>query len=293
MEIFTIYKFIRDDGEQLTIDGLEILLDSENDFISEPDPNTTSVSYNDADGGEMIRQQNPVSEQTINGLIRPVTTQFWQLVAQLKSFWRINHTYKIVYRQKGGKFFALRNCWIASNLTFGLQPDETYSRWTLALSVGDTNWYDYAEDSDGSEMYANNVVIPLVTSNLGGEVWDGVGLASDDVGEVWEAGSGGVQSIMVDSSQFVYPIWTVSGPCTQPTLQNSTTDTQATFLGTLSEGQTLVVNFEEGVAKIGSALATRLVSGLVKCAPGMNLLSFNSNGGSTDETLLSWNNIIG
>ena len=119
----------------------------------------------------------------------------------------------------------------------------------------------------------------------GGEMWD-------NVGAEWESGAGGVQTVNIDSTQAVYPVWVVEGPCTNPTLQNNTTDTVASFDGTVASGQTLTVDFAAGVAYLNSALVTRYVSGLVSLAPGANTVGFNSDGGSTSTSTISWNNTI-
>lgn len=287
-----IKKFIRDDGTQLSFDAQEIYLAKSNTLLTRPDPDTTSVSYTEADGGEMIRQKNAVYNQKVNGLIVPKTTDYWTLCATLSQFFQVNHTYKIVYVKKDGTMFAISNAWITNGLQIVPVPHEEYSKWDIQFTIGNTNWTDYAEDSQGKEIYSNNVSIPLVTASSGGEYWDNVGTVWDNVGEVWENGAGGIQTVNIASTKTIYPVWTVEGPCVNPSLQNNTTDSNASYTGTVAAGQTLVVDFENGVAHLDSALVTRLVSGLVSFAPGENLVGFNSDGGATTECTISWNNII-
>ena len=287
-----IKKFIRDDGVTLAFDGEEIYLAKDNTLLTRPDPRTTAIEYTGADGGEMIRQQNSIYEQTVNGLIAPKTTTYWQLATSLSQFFQINHTYKIVYIKKDGEMFAISNAWISGGLQIVPVPHEEYSNWYITFAIGNTAWTEYTEDSEGKEIYSNNVVLPLLTANAGGEMWDSVGEEWDSVGGEWEAGSGGVQTINIDSTQNVYPVWTVEGPCVNPVLQNNTTDTVATYNGTVSSGQTLVVDFESGTAYLNSALVTRYVNGLVSLAPGNNTVGFNSDGGATENSTVSWNNII-
>lgn len=289
---FYIKKFIRDDGETLSFDGVEIYLAQENTLLTRPNPNTTAVNYTEADGGEMVRQQNTPYDQTINGLIVPKSSTYRALTSQLSLFFKINHTYKIVYIEKDGSMFATSNAWISAGLQIVPVPYEDYSNWTVTFTIGNTSWTEYAEDSEGKEIYSNTVTLPLVTANAGGEIWDSVGLVSDNVGEEWEAGSGGVQTVNIASTQIVYPIWVVEGPCVNPVLQNNTTNTVATFNGTVAAGQTLTVNFQDGVAYLDTALATRYVSGVVSFAPGDNMAGFNSDGGATASSTISWNNVI-
>lgn len=287
-----IYKFIRDDGVQLKFDANELYLAKKNTLLNRPDPNTTAVSYTEADGGEMIRQKNNTYTQKVNGLIIPKTTDYWVLCANLSQFFRVNHTYKIIYAKKDGGMFAISNAWISDGLQIIPVPREEYSTWDITFTIGNVNWTDYAENGSGTEVYSNTVAIPLVTSSAGGEVWDTVGAVWDSVGEEWENGAGGVQTVNIASTKPIYPVWIVEGPCVNPTMQNNTTDTSAAYDGTVAAGQILTVDFENSVAYLDSALVTRLVTGLVKFNPGENLVSFSSDGGATTESTISWNNII-
>lgn len=287
-----IKKFIRDDGETLSFDANEIYLAKSNKLLIRTDPSTTAIEYTGADGGEMIQQRNAIYEQDIKGLIVPRTTGYWALTSQLSHFFRINHTYKIVYIKKGGEMFATSNAWISSGLQIVPLPHEEYSEWSITFAVGDVAWTEYAEDGAGKEIYSNNVTLPLITANAGGEIWDTVGETWDSVGGEWEAGAGGVQTINCDSTAAIYPVWVVVGPCINPTLQNNTTDTFSQFNGTVASGQTLTVNFADNTAYLNSALVTRYVDGLVSLAPGANTVGFNSNGGSTQTSTISWNNIV-
>lgn len=287
-----IKKFIRSDGETLAFDGEELYLDNKNTLLVRPDPNTTAVDYTGADGGEMIHQQNTTYDQPIKGLIIPRTSTYWALTSQLSKFFRLNYTYKIIYVKKDGSMFATSNAWVSTGLQIVPVPHEEYSEWTITFTIGNVAWTEYAEDSAGKEIFSNNVTLPLITANAGGEIWGSVGEEWDNVGGEWEAGAGGVQNINIDSTQAVYPVWVVEGPCINPTLQNNTTDTVAEFDGTVASGQKLTVDFAEGTAYLNSALVTRFVSGLVSLAPGDNTVGFNSDGGSTQTSTISWNNTI-
>lgn len=289
---FYIKKIIRSDGAKFSFDGEEIYLAQNNTLLVRPDPNTTSVEYTESDGGEMIRQRNSTYAQPINGLIVPKTTDYWNLAAQLSLFFKINYTYKIIYKRKDGTMFASQDAWISSGLQISPVPYETYSEWSVEFTLGNVDWTEYAENSSGEEIFSHTVSLPLISLASGGEIWDSVGLVSDSVGEEWEAGSGGVQSVNIASTKNVYPVWIVEGPCIRPKLQNNTTDTIAEFDGTVAEGQTLTVDFQAGTAYLDNALVTRYVFGLVSFAPGENLAGFNSDGGGADSSTICWNNII-
>lgn len=287
-----IKKFIRDDGETLSFDTEEIYLSADNTLLTRPDPLTTAVNYTEADGGEMIHQQASTYEQPVNGIIVPKTTNYWDLTSRLSLFFKLNHNYKIIYTKKDGEMFAVNGAWISAGLQIVPVPNERFSNWTITFTIGNVAWTEYAENSQGEEVYSNTVTLPLLTANAGGEIWDSVGLVSDSVGEEWEAGAGGAQTVNIASTQQVYPVWVVEGPCINPTLQNNTTDTVATYDGTIASGQTLTVDFEAGVAHLDTALATRDVMGVVSLKNGNNTLGFNSDGGDTQTSTISWNNTI-
>ncbi len=287
-----IKKIIRDDGATLAFDANEIYLAADNTLLVRTDPATTAVEFTESDGGEMIRQRGAIYNQKINGLIVPRTSTYWNLCSQLSQFFRLNHTYEIIYIKIDGSMFAVNNAWISSGLQIIPVPHEDYSEWNVEFAIGSVAWTEYAENSQGEQIFSNIVTLPLLTANAGGEMWDSVGEEWDSVGGEWEAGAGGVQMIDIQSTQSVYPVWTVEGPCTNPLIQNNTTDTVAQFNGTVAAGQTLTVNFESGTAYLNSALATRYVSGYLYLAPGENTVGFNSDGGTTESCTLSWNNVI-
>lgn len=287
-----IKKFIRDDGTTMSFDGEEIYLAQENTLLVRPDPQTSAVEYTEADGGEMIHQRNSTYEQDVAGLIVPKTTTYWDLTSRLTLFFQINHTYKIIYKKKDDSMFAVNNAWISSGLQIVPVPNENYSSWSIGFTVGDDYWTEYAEDSDGKQIYSQTVTLPLISASAGGENWDSVGLVSDSVGEEWESGAGGVQNVNIASTRPIYPVWVVKGPCVNPKLQNNTTDTLAEYDGTVASGQTLTVDFQAGTAYLDSALVTRSLFGLVSFVPGNNVAGFNSDGGATNESTISWDNII-
>lgn len=289
---FYIKKFIRSDGETLSFDVEEIYLASDNTLLVRTDPATTAVEFTEADGGEMIKQRGSIYMQPVKGLIIPKTTGYWALCSQLSQFFKINHTYKIVYIRKDGAMFAVSNAWISNGLQIPPEPRETYSEWSVEFAIGNTAWTEYSEDASGKEIYSNTITLPLISANAGGEIWDSVGLVSDNVGEEWEKGAGGAQTVNIQSTQAIYPIWTVVGPCANPTISNNTTDTLASFEGTVAAGQTLTVDFAESVAYLDTALVTRYIEGYISLAPGENTVWFNSDGGATESSTISWNNIV-
>lgn len=175
---------------------------------------------------------------------------------------------------------------------YGALVQPTNTKITGAALVAQLNALAGAQAYNGKTVYQTDsatmpaiLSVELLQSVGGGEVWD-------NVGAVWEEGVGGVQTINVETTQTTYPVWTVTGPCSNPTLQNDTTDTIASFDGMIASGQTLTVDFADNTAYLDSAPVAKYVSGYVSLAPGENVIGFNSDGGSTQTSTISWDNII-
>jgi hypothetical protein len=291
---FYVRTIIRDDNERFDFDGSEIYLSTDNTLLVRPQIQSSDVEYTDANGGEMIRQRLLTHEQVFNGTIYPRTTDYWTLYFQLSAFFKINHNYRIVYIQKDGGLFSQAGAWLSSqNLQIIPQPKEDYSTFSVGFKLKSSSMFEYVEDGSGNEIFANIVTLPLVSASPGGEKWDTIGLVWDTIGGKWDAGNGGVQDVSVDSVVPIYPVWTVLGPSINPQLQNNTTDTVAVYNATVASGQTLVVDFGAGVARLDGAVVTRNISGQVKFNPGINVAGFNSDGGSTASSTIAWNNVIG
>lgn len=169
-----IKKFIRDDGETLSFDAEEIYLSENNTLLVRSDPATTAVEFTEEDGGEMIRQRGATYSQPVSGLIVPKSTEYWALCVRLSRFFILNHTYKIVYIKRDGSMFSMNRAWINAGLQIVPVPYENYSTWTIEFRIGDNFWTEYAEDSQGKEIYSNSVELPLLTAGTGGEVWSDV-----------------------------------------------------------------------------------------------------------------------
>lgn len=293
MDKFYVAKIRRDDGVSFTFDGKEVYLSTNNSLLVRPEISSTDVDYTDIDGGEMIAQRLLPQVQPFEGIIYPHTSDYWSMYSSLVAFFKINHYYTIIYKKASGQLFAQRDAWLTNGLQVAPPAREDYSTFSLAFKVKSSLLYEYQEDSSGNEIYANSASLPLLSAAEGGEEWDTVGQKWDTVGSVWSSGTGGVQNIAISSVSAIYPLWVVTGSAVKPVLQNNTTDTVATYNGTVASGQTLVVDFATGVAKLDGAIVSRDVTGQVKFTPGLNLAGFNTDGGSAVSSTIKWNNVIG
>lgn len=290
---FYVRTIIRDDGVRFDFDAKELYLARDNNLLNRASISSSDVEYTDANGGEMIRQRLQSNEQVFNGLIYPREDDYWTLYFKLTSFFLINHYYSIVYKRRDGTLFTQQRAWLSASVQSSPPSDELYSPFTFSMKIGSAALYEYAEDGSGTEIYANSATLPLLSITSGGELWDSTGQVHDEVGSVWSPGDGGVQDINIASVSDVYPLWIIEGLSVNPSLQNNTTDTEATYVGTVAEGQTLVVDFATGEARLDGALVSRNIIGQVSFKPGLNSAGFNSDGGSSESSQIFWNNVIG
>lgn len=288
---FYIKKIVRDDGAVFNFDASEIYLAKDNTLLLRPDPETTMVEYTEEDGGEMIRQRNATFEQPINGLIIPKTSTYWQLRSTLEAFFQINHTYKIIYITRQGDTFATTNAWVSAGLQVAPVANEQYSEWSVGLTAGNVYLFEYQENAQGIEVFANVVSLALSSPAAGGEVWDFMGENWDTIGGVWDAGDDGYQRIITNSLRKTYPVWQVQGPCMNPSIINQTTGEDAYYSGEIGAGEVLIIDFSAGTAHLNGELVTANLSGNVMLAAGTNLIAFNRDSGVVVSTL-AWNNIV-
>ena len=230
---FILALFIRDDGERL------LLGDGYYDFNQKLQHFQANTIANDVveiqgDNGQLLAGQVMRSgAQKFEGYIGDATTNR-QTIEQKRSdfmaFFRIKHFYQVIYIFPDGTAIQRRRGYLTDAPTI---PEifQKFPEYSVALNFEDANYYEYAEDAEGNEIYANIAGITLNAAKRGGLIWDEFGAVSDSAGYEWEEG-GSVQNIVtvagVDSA---WPIWTVQGGAQNPTLTNITTGQTITWQG--------------------------------------------------------------
>ena len=113
-------------------------------------------------------------------------------------------------------------------------------------------------------------------------------------GYVWEeGGSGGPTTVMNESIDNVYPIWTITGPITNPVLENTTTGEQIEYVGTIGDGQTLVIDMGAQTALLdGLNVVANIVGEFLSLAPGSNTLIYSVDSGDKASEI-GWSEIVG
>ena len=280
---FILALFIRDDGQRL------LLGDGYYDFNQKLQHFQANTIANDVveiqgDNGQLLAGQVMRSgAQKFEGYIGDATTNR-QTIEQKRSdfmaFFRIKHFYQVIYIFPDGTAIQRRRGYLTDAPTI---PEifQKFPEYSVALNFEDANYYEYAEDAEGNEIYANIAGITLNAAKRGGLIWDEFGAVSDSAGYIWEEG-GSIQNIVtvagVDSA---WPIWTVQGGAQNPTLTNITTGQTITWQGFVPAGQTLTINMAEMTADLAG----------IRLAPGNNTLVYTA-GSATDPSTLSWNGVL-
>ena len=247
------------------------------------------------DNGQLLAGQVMRSgAQKFEGYIGDATTNR-QTIEQKRSdfmaFFRIKHFYQVIYIFPDGTAIQRRRGYLTDAPTI---PEifQKFPEYSVALNFEDANYYEYAEDAEGNEIYANIAGITLNAAKRGGLIWDEFGAVSDSAGYIWEEG-GSIQNIVtvagVDSA---WPIWTVQGGAQNPTLTNITTGQTITWQGFVPAGQTLTINMAEMTADLAGANVFEYITGeWIRLAPGNNTLVYTA-GSATDPSTLSWNGVL-
>lgn len=422
---FILAMVVRDDGERFLLgDGAYEFKDSQQHF----QPNTFAndvVELQGTDGQMLAGQVRRTATQTFNGYIGDATTSQTEVEQYRKDFFlffRKNHYYTVVYVFKDGTAIQRKRGYIV-NAPSVPELWQRFPEWSIGLSFEDPNYYEYAEDNLGQEIYAHIQSIDLAITLSGGLVWDSVGAVAEPIpisasrnlmnyglpntdsflnsngtwsisttlgfatqwfdvdggetmvfsytsrngsanlrigqyradgsfisrtllttdgatitlnastrrivlntenisgrqfvepqleigstataytpyadprtanGFIWEAGgSGGPTIVTVDGVDAAEPIWTVTGPATDPTLTNITTGQTITWTGTVPSGQTLIVNMDEMTASMEGANVFQFISGSwITLQAGNNRLSYSATG-ATDPSTIQWNGVVG
>lgn len=293
---YILALIIRDDGERLLLgDAAYEFKDSQQHF----QPNTYAndvVELQGTDGQMLAGQVRRTAVQTFSGYIGDATFSQQAVESARRDFmmfFRKQHFYTAVYIFKDGTAIQRKRGYIVDAPSV---PElwQKFPEWSIGLNFEDPNYYEYAENNLGEEIYAHIQSIAIATAISGGLVWDAIGATWDSVGAIWEAGgSGGVTTVTVDGVDSAEPIWTVTGPATNPTLTNITTGQTIEWTGTVPSGQTLIVNMDEMTASLEGANVFQFITGTwITLQAGNNRVSYAATG-ATGPSTLSWNGVVG
>lgn len=291
---FILALIIRDDGQRLLLgDGYYEFKHNLQHF----QPNTFEndvVELQGTDGQLLAGQVRRTATQNFNGYIGDATVNrqtIEQKRREFMTFFRKKHFYKVVYIFPDGTAIQRKRGYIV-NAPSVPEMWQRFPEYSIGLSFEDVNYYEYAENAQGDEIYANIVKLKLASARDGGLIWDARGAVSDARGYQWEASTaGGSNIVTVSGVDMAEPIWTIDGIATNPTLTNITTGQTITWNGTVPNGQTLIINMNEMTADLAGANVFEYITGeWIQLQPGNNTLVYTA-AGATDDSTLSWNGV--
>lgn len=172
--------FIRSDGERF------LLGTGAYDFKSDLQhfqPNTMAndiVELQGTDGQLLAGQVRRSATQSFDGYVGD-STQNRERIEELRRdflmFFRKNFFYKTVYIYPNGTAIQRKRGYIVDAPSV---PElyQFFPEYHVALNYEDPNYYEYAEDAQGDEIFANILAIALSSARSGGLVWDALGAVS-------------------------------------------------------------------------------------------------------------------
>ena len=180
---FILALFIRDDGERL------LLGDGYYDFNQKLQHFQSNTIANDVveiqgDNGQLLAGQVMRSgAQKFEGYIGDATTNrqtIEQKRSEFMAFFRIKHFYKVIYIFPDGTAIQRRRGYLTDAPTI---PEifQKFPEYSVALNFEDANYYEYAEDEHGDEIYAHIIELALSGNATGGLIWDEIGAVSNGI----------------------------------------------------------------------------------------------------------------
>lgn len=295
---FILALFIRDDGERFLLgsDAYEFK-EKQIHFIANSFDNDI-VEVQGDDGVLLAGQVRRSSVQNFEGYIGDATVSKSDIENYRQAFFRFfrkNYHYTVVYIFPDGTAIQRRKGFIVD------APEvkeiwQYFPEYSIGINFEDVNYYSYSEDSTGTETYDKSATIYLSTgATEGGLIWDNVGVEWDNIGAEWEAGAGaGPTTVLVDSIDRVYPVWTVTGPAINPQLSILTTNTTLNYTGTVTAGQTLIIDMFNKTATLNGSSVIKNISGdWIYFNPGNNRVTYTTTNADADASIIKWQEVVG
>lgn len=173
--------FKRDDGERFLLgDGYYDFKDSLQHFK----PNSIAndiVELQGADGQLLAGQVRRSASQAFDGYIGDGTTPKQTVEQRRKDFlmfFRKKHFYTVIYIFCDGSAIQRERGYLvdAPSVPEIRQKSPEYH---VALNFEDVNYYEYAENAEGEEIFSNTQSVVISTLKTGGLVWDNLGAVSE------------------------------------------------------------------------------------------------------------------
>lgn len=288
--------FIRDDGQRLLLgDGAYMFTADQKHFVGNNVSNTV-VEVQGNNGVMLAGQTMQAANQNFDGYIGDAglgKLEIENYRKQFINFFKLNTYYKVVYVMPDGSAIKRQRGFVVTAPSVE-ELWQIHPRYSVSLNFEDINYYKYEEDSvTGEEIYGQSATLLLQNAVTGGFVWDGIGLVWDEIGAVADPGKGGTSVVRIDSTDQVYPIWTVNGLADNPRITNLTTGQELTYTGRVSVGQTLVIDMLNQTATLNGKNVLQNVGGSwMSFAPGINRVSYETDNNNAPTSSIKWAEVV-
>lgn len=175
--------FIRDDGERFLLgDGAYEFKDTQKHFTA-PTVENDTVEVQGNDGIMLAGQVRRPNTQEFDGFVGDATATKEEIEEKRKAFlgfFLTRHTYTAIYIFENGKAIQRRGGFIVD------APEvkelwQIHPEYHVALNFEDINYYNYAENEEGQEIFANVYKLINTRATSGGLVWDEIGVVWDEM----------------------------------------------------------------------------------------------------------------
>lgn len=175
--------FIRDDGERFLLgDGAYEFKDTQKHFTA-PTVENDTVEVQGNDGIMLAGQVRRPNTQEFDGFVGDATATKEEIEEKRKAFlgfFLTRHTYTAIYIFENGKAIQRRGGFIVD------APEvkelwQIHPEYHVALNFEDINYYNYAENEEGQEIFANIYKLINTRATSGGLVWDEIGAVWDEM----------------------------------------------------------------------------------------------------------------
>lgn len=185
---YILALFKRDDGQRFLLgSGAYEFKESQQHFVANAMVNDV-VEVQGSDGALLAGQVRRASVQSFDGYIGDggvIKSSVENYRKDFIAYFQKNHLYTVIYIFADGTAIQRKRGYIVD----APEVKELYQmtpEYHIAMNFEDVNYYKYAENSDGDEMYSNYVNVTSATTSSGGLIWD----------------TGGNSSITAEGTQF-------------------------------------------------------------------------------------------
>lgn len=289
--------FIRDDNERFLLgSGAYEFAEKQQHFAANNYSNDV-VEVQGNDGAFLAGQVRRASVQSFDGYIGDVTVSKSDIESYRRDFFAYfqkNHFYTVVYVMCDGSAIQRRRGYIVD------APEvkemwQKFPEYHVALNFEDVNYYTYAENDQGEEIFSNFATVGTSAQDTGGLVWDEYGVTWDEYGAIWEEGGGSdIVTVTNNSISNVNPTITITGLAENPEFSNLTTNQTLYYNGNITSTQTLVINVARKTALLnGTSVISKISGDWPTLAPGNNRLTYTTENSSAPAATIEWQEVVG